>query len=298
MRTTIPKPADRDEWLAARAPYIGASEAAALVGEHPFLSLGELAVEKLRGAPVRDDTSAMRRGRFLEHAVAGWWEEEHGIALVEPDELYVYDDTLIATLDRRVVGTNVAVEIKTSNRYVGDLARSWYWQAQVQMLCADLDQVHVVVLDPRMELQLFEVEPDEEDQHLVAEAARKFLHHVRAGELPPDTELTYRAAASLHPEVHSQSVDLDADALRWCRSLAALQERIRSLQADEDALKGMIAHRLGDAAEGMHEGRLLCTWRAVTRHDLDRKKLRAEHPDIAQECATTTTYRQLRMVKP
>lgn len=295
MRIEIPKPADRDEWLKVRAPYVGASEAAALVGEHPFLTLAELAVEKLRGGSIREDTSAMRRGRHLEHAVAAWWEEEHGIALVEPDVLYVYDDTLIATLDRRVVGANIGVEIKTSNRFVGEIARSWYWQAQAQCLCADLDQVHVVVLDPGMDLKLFEVDPDAEDQALLLEAATKFLHHVRAGELPPDVELGYRAAAALHPDVTTTAVDLDAEAFGWCRALHALQSRIRDLQTDEDRLKGMIAHRLGDAAEGHHDGALVCTWRTIARTSIDAKRLRAEHPEIAKECTTSSTYRQLRL---
>ena len=285
MRTTIPKPADRDEWLAARAPYIGASEAAALVGEHPFLTHAELAVEKLSGSPGTRPT-AMRRGRHLEHAVARWWEEEHGIALLEPDELYVYDDALIATLDRLVVGAPVAIEIKTTNRYIDELERSWYWQAQVQALCADLEHVEIVVLDPTMELKRFFVEPDDEDQALVLEAAEKFLHHVRAGELPPDVELTYRAAAALHPEPVVQSTELDDEALRWCRSLASLQERIKSLQADEDQLKGMIAHRLGDAAEGHHDGPLVCTWRRITRTTSTPSDSGPSTPSIAKECTT------------
>ena len=58
----------------------------------------------------------------------------------------------------------------------------------------------------------------------------------------------------------------------------------------------MIAHRLGDAAEGRHDGRVIVTWRAVTRSSIDAKRLRAEHPEIAKECTTTTTYRQLRSV--
>ena len=295
MRTTIPKPPDRDEWLAVRAPYIGASECAALVGEHPFLTLAELAVEKLTGASTRSDTSSMRRGRHLEAAVASWWEEEHGIALVEPAELYVYDDVLIATLDRLVVGTNIAVEIKTTNRFVHDLERSWYWQAQTQMLAACLDQVHVVVLDPSMELKLFEIEPDAEDQALLVEAAKKFLHHVRAGELPPDVELTYRAASTLHQEVRQDVVELDDEVLRWCESLATLQSRVTELHIDEDALKGMIAHRLGDAAEGTHNGRTIVSWRSTTRHNVDIKRLRADHPTMAKEYSTATTFRTLRL---
>ena len=277
--------------------YIGASEAAALVGEHPFLTMSELAVEKLAGAPVRDDTSAMRSGRHLEPAVASWWEDEHGALLVEPDELYVYDDALVATLDRPVVGTAAAVEIKTTNRYVDELQRSWYWQCQVQMLCADLDHVEVVVLDPSMELKSFIVEPDDEDQALIVEAATKFLHHVRAGEAPPDVELTYRAASALHPAPEVAIIELDDETLRWCRSLGRAGAH-QELAGRRGPAQGMLAHRLGDAAEGHRDGELVCTWREVIRHDIDRKRLRAKHPGIAQECTSESRYRQLRLVTP
>jgi putative phage-type endonuclease len=292
--TTIPKPTDRDEWLAARAPYVGASEAAALVGEHPFITLAELAVRKIQGT-TQDDNAAMRRGRHLEHAIASWWEEDHGIALVEPTELYVHGDVLIATLDRRVVGTDIGIEIKTSNHLVTECSRYWYWQTQVQMLCAELGRVDVVVLDPSMVLKGFTVLPQRDDQEMVAEAAAKFLDHVRAGELPPDVELNYKAATALHPKPEVQSTELDDETLRRCGELARLQDGIKHMQAEEDRLKGAIGHRLGDAAEGRHDGRTIVTWRSITRTVIDNKRLRAELPDLAAEYSTQSSYRQLRL---
>lgn len=294
MRTTIPKPTDRDEWLAARAPYIGASEAAALVGEHRFLSAGELAVMKLGGSP-KDETSAMRRGRFLESAIADWWEDEFGLALLEPDVLYVYDNTFVSTLDRLVIGAPVAVEIKTTNRFITEPERSWYWQCQIQCLCGDLDHVELVVFDQNQELKTFVIEPDAEDQALVLEAATKFLASIRRGELPPDIDLDYRAASALHPTVAAEAVDLDDAVARWCRVLGSLQSRIKDLESDADQVKGMIAHQLGDAAEGRHQGRTIVTWRSTTRTSIDAKRLRAMLPEIAAEYATSTTYRTLRL---
>jgi putative phage-type endonuclease len=298
MRTIIPKPDDRLEWLEARRHYVGASEAAALVAEHPFLTLGELAAEKLTGT-VRPENAAMKRGRYLEHAIASWYSDEHGIALEEPHELYIYDDCLIATLDRMVVGAPVVIEIKSvRGRYVTEPERYWYHQAQVQLLCAGAERVDLVVLDDSDELKVFGVVPEPKIQALLAEAAHTFLAYVRRGEFPPGIALPYPAAAILHPRVERQAVALDDDTARWCRALICLQSRIRDLQSDEDALKGMIGHRLGDAAEGRHNGRTIVTWRSVTRSTIDAKRLRAEHPDIAAEFATVTIYRQLRTVNP
>jgi predicted phage-related endonuclease len=239
----------------------------------------------------------MKRGRYLEHAIASWYSDEHGIALEEPDELYVYDDCLIATLDRVVVGAPVVVEIKSvRGRYVTEPERYWYHQAQTQMLCAGAERVDLVALDDSDELKVFTIEPDPEIQALLTEAAHTFLAYIRRGEFPPGIALPYAAAAILHPSVERTSVELDHDAANWCRALACLQSRIRDLQSDEDAMKGMISQRLGDAAEGRHGGRTIVTWRSVTRSTIDAKRLRDEHPEIARDCATSSTYRQLRMV--
>jgi predicted phage-related endonuclease len=298
MRTTIPKPADRVEWLEARRHYVGASEAAALVAQHPYLSLGDLAAEKLTGV-AKPETPAMRRGRYLEHAIALWYADQFGCALEEPSDLYVYDEVLIATLDRVIVGEPVVVEIKSvRGRCISEPLRYWYHQAQVQLMASGFDRVLIVCLDDSDELKVFTIEPDAEIQALLVEAAHMFLAYVRRGEIPPGIALPYQAAATLHPTVERQAVDLDDDTARSCRALVCLQSRIRDLEADEDQLKGMIGHRLGDAAEGRYDGHTIVTWRQTTRTTIDAKRLRFEHPDIANDCTTTSTYRQLRTVTP
>jgi putative phage-type endonuclease len=294
MRTTVVKPADQEEWLKLRAPYIGASECAALFNEHGFITAADLAVTKLTGHR-QTENAAMRRGQHLEAAIASWWEDEHGLRLVEPEVLYVYGDILIATLDRLVVGTDVAVEIKTTKNYVETPPRSWYWQCQSQILCADLKWVELAVLDPSMDLKKFIIEPDEKDQVRLIETAEKFLGHIRDGEMPPDVDLTYSAVSALFPEVETDTVDLEADTARWCRSLAALQGRIKSLQSDEDTLKAIIARRLGNAAEGRFGDRVLVTWRSMSRRDIDGKRLRHDLPEVAEEYGKTTKYRTLRL---
>ena len=294
MRSTIPKPTDSEEWRKLREPYIGASQCAALFDEHPFITAADLAVEKLTGHR-QTENAAMRRGQHLEAAVASWWEDEHGLALIEPDVLYAYDDILIATLDRLVAGSEVAVEVKTTNHYIDSPPRSWYWQCQAQALCADLKWVELAVLDPSMELKGFRIEPEDDARVRLIEAAEKFLGHIRAGEMPPDVDLTYQAVSALFPDVETDSVELEADTARWCRSLAALQGRIKSLQDDEDSLKAIIARRLGKAAEGRFQDRTVVTWRATSRRTIDGKRLRTDLPEVAEEYGKTTSYRTLRL---
>jgi putative phage-type endonuclease len=297
MRTTIPKPADRAEWLDVRRPFIGASDVAALFGEHPFISAAELALEKLFGGSWVEESTAMRRGRHLEEAVASWWAEEEDLLLVEPGELYLYSDTVCATLDRVVVGTGDVVEIKTTNVYCGEPQRHWIHQVQAQLLCTGTPRAHLVVLDNTLDLKTFVIEADPDHQKAIYEAAFTFLEAIRQGEMP-DVPISYKVVSELHPEVVTSSVELDDTAASWCRQLGQLQDRVAHLQADEDALKGMIGVRLGDAGEGVYGGRPVVTWRTITRRVIDAKRLRLEQPEIATTYERPSKSRVLRLIRP
>jgi predicted phage-related endonuclease len=57
----------------------------------------------------------------------------------------------------------------------------------------------------------------------------------------------------------------------------------------------MIGRRLGNASEGRWQDRTVVTWRSVSRHDIDSRRLRAELPEVAEEYDRVTTYRSLRL---
>ena len=144
----IQRPSGPNSWLRVRHAYFNASAAATLYGEHPFQTLTGVVHTKLApfGGPGVDNP-ATRRGRHLEPAIANWWAEEHHLDLYEPTVLYAAFP-LLATLDRRIVGRNrEAVEIKTTSHVVTEPAPYWVWQVQAQMACAELDRVHLAVLD-------------------------------------------------------------------------------------------------------------------------------------------------------
>lgn len=292
-RATIRRPALAD-WLELRHRYIGASEIAAIVGEHPFLSAAELAARKLSATNAADNLS-MARGRYLEDAVARWWGSEHGVELVEPEFVYLYDDTLIATLDR--LAGDTVVEIKTTATHCRTPPAHWLDQVQTQLLATGLVHAHIVVLDASLQLSTFDVEADPVHQMTLYRAAATFLDHIRAGRIPPGVSMDYKAATILHPEPLQPAVELDDETLSRCGQLRQLQQQIKALEADEDRLKGQIACQLGNAAEGTYDGRRVVTWRSVTRTGVDVKRLRREQPEIVDCYRQDYTYRQLRLVQ-
>ena len=295
---TIPKPPGRAEWLEARGPYVGASDAACLFGLHGFKTLAELAVEKVTGAR-QPDNAAMSRGRRLEPVVADWYAEETGSLIFEPDVLYLDPEGLLcSTLDRLHLSQAVGVEVKTTATYVHEPPLSWEVQAQVQMLCADLDRVDLAVLDASLSLSIYPIRPDAEFQGLLVERAREFLSYTRKSEIPPDLATSYRAVAALHPlgAPGEAPVELDDEAHRVVGMLRGLNERVARLDAERDALKGRLGRALGDATVGTYDGRQEVTWRTVKRRDLNVARLREDEPELAERYARETVYRSMRVV--
>src|SRR4051794_23031293 len=66
MSTVVTAIQSDEHWHALREQVIGASEAAALVGEHEYLTYWALWARKSRKLPPIEDNDAMERGRYLE----------------------------------------------------------------------------------------------------------------------------------------------------------------------------------------------------------------------------------------
>ena len=82
----------REQWLAMRQAYIGASEVAVVCGEAQWGSLAELYAEKKGLRPPREETPPMRRGRILERAAFDWLSEERPEWEVKRASVFVVDE--------------------------------------------------------------------------------------------------------------------------------------------------------------------------------------------------------------
>lgn len=293
LATTIPRPTDRAEWLRVRHGWANASDAAVYLGCHPFKSLADLVVEKLAVDPVEVTSRAMERGNRLEAAVADWWADEHGVAVVEPEVMYACG-RILATLDRAIVGNDrEAVEVKTTAQRVSDVEPSWWWQTQAQMFCADLDRVHVAVLDGSMDLSSYTVDRDDEAIAALVEQVEKVWAFLDLGMTPEGVELSPEHLAALHPEPAPGSfVDVDDTQVvtRWQDAKALLSE---AEKAEKEA-RAEVCRLIGEAEGVRHMGRVLCTWKAQTRSSVDTKALLTDHPDLAAKYERTTSFRVLR----
>jgi predicted phage-related endonuclease len=299
QRSTIDKPADREEWLAARRPYFNASATAVLFDRHPFLTAGDYATTKLTGFE-QAQTRAMRRGTMLESAIAHWWatEQDHeseGSGLGGGDALFIAG-CVMATPDCFWWGE--PVEIKTTSERHYEPARYWLDQCQSILLCVGAPVMHLVWLDPSMDIHSCEVEPDEELQQEILDRADRFMAAIELGMVPDWVQLSYQNVTALHPESTDRSVVLDDDDLLMVQSLDMTRRIKRDAEKDESTIKDVIAKRLLDADSGVYDGHEILTWRTgKPRRELDVDMLRADHPDLVDKYTTERPGRRLMLVK-
>lgn len=283
-RTTIRRPADRDEWLAARRPYFNASAAAILWDRHPFMSAVDYAVTKLSGEE-QAETRPMRRGRYLEAGVADWYAHETGYQLVEPDQLFIAG-RVMATADRlTVTGPDRLVEIKTTKGHHDAPERYWLDQVQAQMWCVGIDTADIAWVDSSMDLQVATVDADLSLQADLFQRAERFMAAIDMGIVPDwlSGQLTADHVIALHPDPEGE-VEVDDD------TAAAVDEYVHWRSVRDEAIAKMgecrdfVANALGEHEVGVHNGQPIVSFKRVADSEIiDRKRLEADHPDLVRD---------------
>jgi predicted phage-related endonuclease len=309
--TTVLKPPHGSlTWLRLRHrtasghPVVSASEAAAVHDAHRFTSKYKLATEKLADEPTMTETNeAMDRGNRLEPVLLDWVSDKIGEEVKSPELMYCYSEPgveLIATLDGvtgHPANPDRIVEIKTFNRPFDPetMPAYWYWQGVQQALCADVDTVIWGVFDSSLSLHIYEqhVTQAERAEHIFA--VWEFTQRIAEGTIPDDWARTFTDLKDI-PADPSKIVDItDLDA--QVKELIEVQAELRRCREREDQLRTLIGARLGSATVGTINDQPAITWKESIRAGFDTKRFQTDHPDIAAEYSTHTSYRVMRTKK-
>jgi len=311
MITQIPKPAHGTQpWLNVRwknengEARIAASACAAVHGQHPFVTVADLATELLAVNPPQPKApnSAMLRGTTLEAPIRDWSAQLLGFPLHEPDVLFAYDEPgvrLIATIDSMSQDGRV-FEQKTMNKiWRGQLPHYWYWQGVQQAICTGVSEITWIVFDSTLDLH-FHTQPvssDEKRNHI--EACRRFLAAIDMGIMPDGAVLEYRHVIERFPEGKDGAeggVNLPQDALALVERYLLAKDQKAQAEQMEDLVKAQLCEMLGTSEYGLMQDQLLLTWKTANRTSFDTKKFEQEHPALASKYKKQSTYRTFRVV--
>lgn len=300
------------EWLKVRHrdedgnPRIAASEAAAVHGEHRFISKYGLAVAKMADEPVVTETSrAMERGNRLEATLLEWLGDEIGVELIEPNVMYGIDNSgspMVATLDGVDKESYMAdrsrpavvAEIKTYNReWTGELSPTWYWQGVQQAICANVDEIVWGIFDSTLDLHVYRQAVSMEEKMAHIDAVTEFVWWIKMGSIPAEWPATYEEVSASYVDSNDGSVDLTDYAEVFTR-LGEVQQQKKLLGLEEDELKATVGLLLKDNQVGVVNGKQVVSWKPQSKTSFDSKSLASENPVMFQQYQKTTQYRVMR----
>ena len=291
----------REQWLEYRRSGIGGSDASTIVGLNPYSSPYSLFCDKMGALPEKEDTESMRQGRDLEQYVAERWMERTGKRVKRNNTMWRSTrwPWMLADIDREVIGENAGLECKTTSVYNrhdfagGEVPLTYYVQCQHYMAVMGFDRMYLAVLVLNRGFYDFVIERDEGEIETLAAAEEVFWDHLAAEDPPPldGSEATQNALKAMYPkEDRTLELSLPAESERRLTQYIHLQETIRELQSECDAIKSQIMGTMGDAALGV-TGKMLCSWVTRKRTSVDTAALKREYPEIHKKLSKTTEYR-------
>jgi putative phage-type endonuclease len=254
---------NKTDWLARRKTGIGASEAAAVLDLHPYLSRMDLYAQKLGLLEGPDETEAMYWGKKLEPQLAEAYEERTGRRVFDPGPYMIgvsmAHPMLIATpdllTDDPVRGQGL-VELKCVNRYKADEWQddppvAYQIQLQHQLYVTQKTWGSLAVLIGGNQFKWFDLERSDVFLAEYIKHAVAFWGHVERREPPPVDRASLDTVKALFKDVAPRSIDLPADALDWDRQIEEGTRMEREGKALAEDGKARLLLAMGDAELGL-----------------------------------------------
>ena len=301
-----------EAWLEARRLQVGASEAAALLGLSPWQSLYSLWAIKagVMEAP-KLESRRLQRGHRYELPIIEEVRERNPTWKIEPwpqAHLLVSETLPLACTPDCVVTDDDGLalgQIKTANEWS---KKDWeneppsYYQTQVQaeLLVTGLERAYLFVMFGLSdEVEVIPVERHAGFCEVLTAKAKEFWAMVESKTAPPTdgSAATLAALASIYAEPDDTAIRLDEAAEVYIAAYEQAKTTRLDAEKSEKAAKAQLLEAIGANTYAATSCGANYSCKAQTSRRLDSKRLREDHPELADEYTTETTYRVLRSCK-
>lgn len=300
------------EQIALRKKYLGASEAAAVLGLSPFNSAADIFYRKTTDATDAPPTAAMESGTRLEPVILDWAEERLGCKIVRnlPSAIDQRTGILLATPDGAIEAANAGVEAKRTGMREGwgdpgtdQIPDMYLVQTHHQMYVMGWVKVWVPVLFMGQfteSWEMYVVHHDQEIQNaIVGREVEWWNKHVVKGVAPDDAKPSLDLLKRLRRT--GERVILGGNGVEAADAYLALNEQRKAIEKQEEEAKAAVIALLGldaPADEGLlPDGRLITFRSQNSAPGTDTKLLRAKWPEAYAAVVTQGTHRVLRIQK-
>lgn len=261
-------PQTKADWIKARQPSIGSSEAATILGCNPYQSKYSLWAVKsgLLEKPNLDDNEAVYFGNVLEPIIADEYAKRTGRKLVDHGRFAVRHHSelgwMVATLDREIVADGDrlpgALEVKSTSAY---LSRQWndepplvaQVQLQHQLAVTGWTWGSVAGLIGGQRFLYRDQTRDEGFINLLIEKEFEFLECIRRG-TPPEVDASDSTAETLkdlYKRDTGVTVVLPGIAVQWDAELVQVKAELKALESKKQELENKFKAELKDASIGI-----------------------------------------------
>lgn len=275
---------NKDEWLALRKGYIGGSEAAGVVGLSPFTTPYQIWAEKTGKVEPFAGNLATEVGTYLEDFVAKLYERETGRKVQRVNASLVNDQYpwAIADIDRRIVGAEEGLEIKTTNSLAlkhfagGDFPATYYCQCMHYLAVTGWQRWHLAVLIGNNDFRTFTIERNELEIDALMEAERQLMEKIERDEPPAAQDGDGATLEAVFPaEREGETVD-GTPILDEVLHYATITAQIRDLEKVRNDAASRIKAHMGEAARADVVGYNV-SWLRQERKTFDAAKFEAAH---------------------
>jgi putative phage-type endonuclease len=278
--------ANREEWLEWRKQDVTASRVGALFGVHPYETALRLYAEKRGVEFPNEDNKVMRRGRWLEPAVATAVEEERPEWKLRAPKVYLRDPDLRlgCTPDYFIDGDPRGLGVLQCKTVAPSVyARDWhngseipFWitlQALTEMMLADaaFGVVAALLVDPhQMDVAILDVPRHADSELKILVAVRNFWQQVIIGIEPdPDFGRDSEVIKLLMPrETSGKQIDFTGhnELPDMLGERATLMANIKQQEERCDEIETKIKFLMADAERAAGLGGWLLTYKVEHRN--------------------------------
>lgn len=274
MTIEIIRPTSREAWLELRKQDVTASQAAALLGVHPYATAYQLWGEKTGRASEREQNAGMKRGLLLEPIVAQLVREERPEWLLQ----YPLNSTYYRDPARRIGATPDAFATVQGEGSLGIVqfktASDWAWKKwldpdtrevvlplwiavqaiiEAELTGATWAAVAVLVVGHAIEMYIIDIPLHAGIMSAIDKAVANFWDIIERGGHPPIDWLKDGAAVLDHlRDSDGSRADLseNSDFDELVAKYVAAKAEARKYERDAEELKPQIVHALGNADIG------------------------------------------------
>ena len=273
---------DRIGWLTERRKWIGASDAATILGLNPHEQAIELYHRKRGELPDKPESLAMWLGHEMEPVIARRYKMETGIHLQDPGDFNIIHhpkhEWLCCTRDRTRTfedGTHGPVELKApGSRMSSDWSEiagplGYEVQLQIQMACMGAEHGEIAAMVGNEQFYIIRYERNDYFLAKIIPVLQEFWESVQNG-TPPEidgSESSRKAIRALHPSDNGEAVTLPEEFEEDLKELSFLEDKICQMSLEAQQIKNKVMYFMGPNTFAFLNGERVFTYKSQNSKD-------------------------------